>query len=208
MAWSGSVPSSCPPVHVIGAAESRVDAEHAVVAVGVVGDAVLDVPVPDTGGGQLQRRLDALVARVGLALGDLGLVEVHAHAEHAHGLAVGIALDHAAAFEHPAPVARARPDAVLGVVVLGLAVDVFVEAPRGLRAFVRMQVLVPARDVLVAITRIDVVAVAPVVEPARGVGEEVGFPQPDAGAPRRRLEHVFARGAGAPRRASRRRCRG
>jgi hypothetical protein len=39
-----------PPVHVVGAAECRVDTEHAVVAVGVVRDAVLDVPVPHARG--------------------------------------------------------------------------------------------------------------------------------------------------------------
>jgi len=38
------------PVHVVRAAEFRVDAEHAVIAVGVVRDAVLDVPVPDARG--------------------------------------------------------------------------------------------------------------------------------------------------------------
>src|SRR6185436_11929040 len=75
---------------------------------------------------------DALVARIGLAFGDLGLVEVHAHTEHAHGAALRVAFHHAATLEHPAPGAAARLDAVLGVVILGLAVDVFVELARRL----------------------------------------------------------------------------
>jgi len=56
-----------------------------------------------------------------------------------------------------------------------------------------MQLRVPALGVALAFAGLDVVAIAPVVEPARAPRREIRFPQPDARTPRGRLEHRLAR---------------
>src|SRR5262249_30218832 len=118
----------------------------------------------------------------------LALLDIHADTDHAQGDTVGIALDHAAALEQPAPTAHPVTDAVFRIVVIGFAGDVITEPPRSNPDIVRMNVGIPARHMLLPFAGIQIEPIAPVAVPAGVLGAEVQLPQAHAGAPYGRFQ--------------------
>src|SRR5262249_39382789 len=113
----------------------------------------------------------------------LALFDIHADTNHAQGNAAGITLNHTATLKQPSPTALLVADAVLRIVVVSFSGNVIPESARSCCHIVRMNICVPASNMVPTFTRLQVQPIAPVAVPARAVGAEVQLPQAHPRAP-------------------------
>src|SRR3569833_2360374 len=161
----------------------RDHAEDAVIRLGVPGFAARQVPVPHAAARTFQRRLEAALTADVFEFRLLALLDIHANADHSQCHAVGIALDNTTALKQPAPAAFAVPNAILRIVVISLADDVITEAGRRRRDIIRVDVGIPAGDMIHTFAGMQVQPGTPIAVPAGALGTEIQLPQAHPGAP-------------------------
>src|SRR3954468_14397537 len=146
------------------------DTQDAIVRLGVPSLAIRQVPVPHTAACAFERGLEAPLTTDVFELCFLALFDVHADADHAQSGAVDIALNDTATLKQPAPTTLAVADAVLRIVVVSFAGNVVTEASRRGGHVVRVDVGIPAGNMVHAFAGMQVQPITPVAVPTGALG--------------------------------------
>lgn len=115
----------------------------------------------------------------------LALIHVDAGADQSIAAPIRGRADDVGAVAYPAPAAAQGPHPILRLVTLAQSGDVRVELAPCQSKIVGMHQVSPALTVVLALAGVDVVVLAPLVQPAYSVGGEVPLVSAEIGGPHR-----------------------